>query len=360
MNLDFLQERRMLDGFPEPILLLSANKIIYSNEAARRVLELRGEAEELCPAEELTELPPECATSICLQGQDYQVTSFPMKEGQMLLLRKERIEGILPDERLELLAGKMRGTMNRVVSAVQMLGPEVQHQSKNDLYLSVLHQNCYRIMRMTEHLETVQRMSHGGYDRGAMQVLDLAGLCRKIERQVRPLAEASGFCFILEDEAGSLLVRGDGELLFRMVLNLISNAGRAAREKGGRVTLRLRRRGGQAVLTVSDNGGGMTSAALSTAFDPSAGQDSMTEIRNGLGLGLAICQYTARHHGGRLVLENREGDGVTAVFSIPAAADRGERGAEPVHFDGTGGFSTVLVELSDILPSRVYNDLDEE
>ncbi len=166
------------------------------------------------------------------------------------------------------------------------------------------------------------------------------------------LAELAGVCFTWEEEDGSLPTHGDAAQLRRMLLNLISNALRAAGE-GGRAGMRLARRDGRAVITVWDSGAG---------FTPEADENTLLQRPGSLGLGLRVARRIAAAHGGTIVVQQQEGRGSRAVVSLPLRPpEKGEVLKPPaMGFDGSGGFSDVLVELSGVLPYRAFLPEDLE
>lgn len=94
-----------------------------------------------------------------------------------------------------------------------------------------------------------------------------------------------------------------GEALFRILLNLVGNAGRAtARAGGGTVSVVVRRIDGVVLIDVVDEGAGFEAAP------PHAG--------SGGGLGVVIATTLAERHGGRvhLVETGRVGSRVRVMF----------------------------------------------
>ena len=250
----------------------------------------------------------------------------------------------------EKLVQELRGEVSNLLAAAQLLTPLVRERgSKKDMeYLAVMNQTLYRLLRTIAHLE----LSGARPPICRKESLDLAGLCRHLDRQVAPLAERMGAAFRCDLERESLLAEADGMLLEQALLNLIAN-GLEAAGKGGHVVLRLSQKGERALLTVGDDGPGLREEAPPT--------DPLLKKPGGVGLGLSAARRIAALHGGALVLENREEGGVRAVFSLPLGGEEGGLMKSPrMGYDRFGGFSAALVELSRILPRDIFlpDDVD--
>ncbi len=242
------------------------------------------------------------------------------------------------------LIGELRGQVNDLLAAVQLLTPLVRErgEARDAECLAAMNKSLYRLIRTVYHLELCQGEEHAF----CPQVTDVAGLCRDLGRQVESLAEELGIGFDWTLGKESVLALADGELLERAVLNLLTNAFTAA-GKGGKVTLRCAVSGGRFTVTVTDNGPGLRL--------PGEEADPYLKKDGGVGLGLAAARRVAALHGGALVLENA-GEGVRAVLSLPI---RMPDKSEEVHqsrmpYDHSGGFSTLLVEFSPLLPARDF------
>jgi two-component system nitrogen regulation sensor histidine kinase NtrY len=92
-------------------------------------------------------------------------------------------------------------------------------------------------------------------------------------------------------------VRADRDQIASVLMNLVQNALDAVRERGtaGDVRVTVGGGGGQAVVTVTDNGPGLSPEIASRLFEPYA-----TTKPHGTGLGLAIAQRIAIEHTGEL------------------------------------------------------------
>ena len=116
------------------------------------------------------------------------------------------------------------------------------------------------------------------------------------------------------------VVDGDARRLRQLFLNLITNAIKYT-PSGGRVELSLSQRvGDEIAFTVRDTGIGMSAADLSHVFERFWRADrarSRTSERGGFGLGLAISQWIAQAHGGRIAVQSRLGRGSVFTVTLP-------------------------------------------
>jgi two-component system NtrC family sensor kinase len=101
--------------------------------------------------------------------------------------------------------------------------------------------------------------------------------------------------------------------LEQVMVNLVDNAIRAVKASG-RVEMKLVRDGAIAVLSVRDDGSGMTDEERQHACEPFFTTRSAGE---GSGLGLAIVAQIVEGHGGVLVLESAPGKGTTVTLRLP-------------------------------------------
>lgn len=100
----------------------------------------------------------------------------------------------------------------------------------------------------------------------------------------------------------------DGELMERVIYNLLQNAVQASPPQSA-VTVKTRRLDGNIEISVIDRGAGIDAKHLENIFNP-----FFTTKQDGVGLGLAIVSKIVDEHEGKIVVESQPGEG--SVFRV--------------------------------------------
>lgn len=108
--------------------------------------------------------------------------------------------------------------------------------------------------------------------------------------------------------------------LTRAVRNLLDNAIRHT-PSGGEILVEVEGRGDQAILSVTDQCGGIPDDDLDRVFDVAYRGDAARTPGGGAGLGLAIARGFVEAHAGRIDVRNGDG-GCRFTVRLPAAGSR--------------------------------------
>jgi signal transduction histidine kinase len=151
--------------------------------------------------------------------------------------------------------------------------------------------------------------------REAFTEVDLGALVGDVAELYEPLAEEKGQAIAMQRMAG-VRVRGDRDLLFQAIANLLDNAIKYTPE-GGRIEIRL----GPDRLEIMDTGPGIPAEAREKVFQRFFRLDE-SRTTPGNGLGLSLVAAVARLHGIAVCLEdNRPGLRVVLDISRRGAID---------------------------------------
>lgn len=112
---------------------------------------------------------------------------------------------------------------------------------------------------------------------------------------------------------GPAWVSCDRERITQVLTNLLDNAVKSA--PGSSLDVTLETRDGSAVVSVSDQGPGMSEPELARVFDKFV--RGRTSTPAGTGLGLYICKQIVTAHGGEIAATSTQGRGATVSFALP-------------------------------------------
>ena len=174
--------------------------------------------------------------------------------------------------------------------------------------------NARRLNSMIEDLVESVRLESGLFTLRT-QDTDLCLLVSDLPDQVGTMEDRDRLEVECQEEIPSFPV--DRERLVRAILNLITNALKYS-EKPAPVRLVLERQDGEAIISVSDQGPGISPKDQARLFErfyrTETGQRS-----GGMGLGLYIVRQIAEAHGGRVWVESEPGNGCTFRLALPTS-----------------------------------------
>ena len=182
--------------------------------------------------------------------------------------------------------------------------------------LAVIQEESRRLSRLVDDLLNLAR-ADAGHVQLHVEQLYVSDLLSECCRSVQPLATARNIeleCHSGEDVA----VRGDEELLRRMVMNLLDNAIRYT-PPGGCVSATIEAHGSDVRIRVADTGVGIAPDATGRVFERFYRADkARNRQQGGFGLGLAIVKWIAESHHGAVDLTSQPGQGSTFTVRLPA------------------------------------------
>jgi signal transduction histidine kinase len=170
-----------------------------------------------------------------------------------------------------------------------------------------------RLGTLVEDMLVLARADAGGYPLRPVDLYlnDVVDECR---RAVDLLAAARGITVTLTGTP-DVPVRGDEELLHRLIVNLLQNAVQHS-PQGGAVSIDVSPNGSRVHVRVTDTGGGIPEADRDRIFDRFVQLDPSRRA-DGTGLGLTIAKWIAEAHDGSLSLESSGSGGSTFCVVLP-------------------------------------------
>ncbi|MBO7748452.1 HAMP domain-containing protein, partial [Paenibacillus sp. MWE-103] len=202
---------------------------------------------------------------------------------------------------------------------VLLRGAASAHPEQLEAALRSMHGETKRLNKLVEDLLTLAKLDREPQPRLADVALD--ALVRGMEPQLRLLAGSRALTIRL---TAGLRVRGDGDKLRQVLLNLFQNAVQHTDPEAGAIDVSLladRSPDGKqacAELAVRDNGAGIGAEHLPRLFERFYRSDaSRARKYGGSGLGLAITAAIVDAHGGSIAAASAPGEGSAFTVRLP-------------------------------------------
>lgn len=172
-------------------------------------------------------------------------------------------------------------------------------------------QSTQRALALADQYLNVLSAEYSGQQ--SLRRVDLSAIAVEVCEHADP-QRADSVVLRREIEPG-VCVMGDASLLGRALANLLSNALRHA-PAGSEAEVRVTRRDGLAVMSVSDRGPGLPLSMRTRLFQRYA----TDRADGGNGLGLALVARVARQHQARVQVQTEQGLGTTISFEMKLAS----------------------------------------
>jgi signal transduction histidine kinase len=223
------------------------------------------------------------------------------------------------EELSALLVHDLKTPLAALIANVQFVERQDYIRSEEREALQDVLTSSEAIRRMIMNLLDISR-SESGQLVPQIRDVDLSSMITQLCELMKRRAGQENVRLDCDLQAG--VVRGDGDLLERLLENLLDNCIRYSRP-GGRIGIRTRATGdGFLELRVSDEGPGIPAELRERIFEKyvQIEPDVMT-ARTSRGLGLAFCRLAAEVHGGKIWVESNQPRGTVFCVRLPLPAE---------------------------------------
>jgi CheY-like chemotaxis protein/two-component sensor histidine kinase len=177
-----------------------------------------------------------------------------------------------------------------------------------------------QLSRLVDDLLDVSRITRGRIEL-QREVLDLGSIVAQALESVEPLMTQKEHVVLRQAHLPALYVQGDRARLVQCVSNILTNSAKYT-DPRGRIQIALHQDGDCAVLSVQDNGIGMSTDLLPKVFDLFVQSErSLDRAQGGLGIGLSVVRQLVQMHKGEVVARSPGvGQGSTLEIRLPLVA----------------------------------------
>ncbi len=267
------------------------------------------------------------------------LTQVQNREGEMIGFLKiihdisrEELIGRLKSEFVSIAAHQLRTPLSALKWTIRLLldGDAGELTASQQEFLEKGYIINERMIKLVNDLLNAARIEEGrfGYE---FSEVDLKALLGSITESFASLAEARKLILKFEKLSEPLpKIYADPEKLNLALSNLLDNAIKYT-PSGGSVTLRLKRKGDWAEITVADTGVGIPEVDKRRVFSKFFRASNVIRMEtSGTGLGLFIAQNIIRRHGGTIQVQSKEREGTIFTFTLPLRREQVPEEERPV------------------------------
>lgn len=225
------------------------------------------------------------------------------------------------DEFLALLSHELRNPLTPLRNALSVLRHKGTDVPEGTRALKVIDRQLGHLTHLVGDLLDINRINGGKLVLRESDV-SLDDLIESALETSRPLIEEAEHELIVRTLPDAIYLRGDAARLTQALSNVLNNAA-CYTPRGGRIELVVERADEEILITVNDNGIGITPEKLDGIFDMFAQAEcSPDRAHDGLGLGLTLTRRVLELHGGSISAESAgNGAGSTFTIRLPAISE---------------------------------------
>ena len=219
------------------------------------------------------------------------------------------------------IAHEINNPMGYVTSNVSALADDIRRLPSDPALLEeyaaeVLPSTLNGIERVDAIVTDLRRFARGDLEHAVAFDLnaEVSAALRIVQNQLK-------YHCTVEVALGTLpMLSGRPQQMAQVIVNLLVNAGKAMPlERQGRLCVSTQVVGGEVLLTVKDDGAGMSPATMQKLFQPFF---TTKAVGDGMGLGLSVVHGIVKAHGGHIEVSSELGKGSSFAVHLPVGSAR--------------------------------------
>ena len=219
----------------------------------------------------------------------------------------------LRDDLISMIYHDLRSPLANVLYSMDILASMLaEEDGMYNTLIDVAVRSAERIQRLTSSLLDLKRLEAGQpvLNRDTTNLLELIN---DATDAVKPIAESKKQEIYTELPAEMPIMRIDGDMIRRVIINLLENAIKYT-PIGGRIGAGANPFEDGVLFWVKDNGPGIGPEQRDAIFDKFT---RLHTTGRGIGLGLAFCRLAVEGHNGRIWVDSEQGQGSIFMFILP-------------------------------------------
>lgn len=216
-------------------------------------------------------------------------------------------------EFLATVAHELRNPLMPLRLAAQMLDRARTDDAAHAKLQETIKGQVAQMTRLIGDLLDGSRLSSGKF-RLERTLVDLCEVLKRVVETCRPGIDERKQIFTCKMPEGPVVLLGDSARLVQLFGNLLENASKYT-PCGGEITVNTSVRNKAVIITIIDNGVGITAKALPNVFNMFVRDPHAAQNHGGLGIGLAVVRELIRAHEGQVYAKSA-GPGTGSEFTV--------------------------------------------
>jgi len=239
-----------------------------------------------------------------VQGIIHDITNLKKIEKATLQGEKLAATGRL----VRIIAHEVRNPLNNITLSVEQMLQDIKDEPMQ-LYMNIIMRNGKRINDLISQLLNTSRPSEITLEKQTFQHIMDDVIAASVDRLTLKRIKLE-----VSYPNAALEIMADREKLKLALLNVVINAVEAMEEQTGQLSISVQEQNNKLLLTITDNGSGISEEDISRLFEP-----YFTQKRNGVGLGLTFTLNILQAHKAEMEVSSKLGIGTSFNIAFPLA-----------------------------------------
>lgn len=218
------------------------------------------------------------------------------------------------------ISHELRTPLNILLSSLQVLNLYLNKEpidiKSSKKYISIMRQNCFRLLRLINNFLDITKIDSGFYHLNLCNH-DIINIVEDITLSVADYLKDKNINIIFDTYIEEKVISCDEEKIERIILNLLSNSIKFT-DPNGTINVNILNNNDYIEISVSDNGIGIPEDKLDTIFNRFIQVDkSLTRNTIGTGIGLSLVKSLVELHNGKIYVKSEYGKGSKFIILLP-------------------------------------------
>lgn len=273
---------------------------------------------------------------------------------------KRLLEEVIEYDRLKTeffsnVSHEFKTPLNIIFSTTQLLSLHTlncnetyEYNPKINNYISIMKQNCYRLLRLINNLIDITKIDSGFINLN-LQNKNIVEVVENVTLSTVEYVESKSRTIIFDTDVEEKIMAFDPEKIERIILNLISNSVKFTKPQD-QIEVNMYDKKENIIISVKDTGVGIPKEKQKIIFERFR-QVSPLLNRNheGSGIGLSLVKSLVEMHNGKISVESQCGKGTEFIIELPVKLISQEDNTEISNdFTSQTNVEKIQIEFSDI------------